>query len=732
MKRKYIVIQLLLACTSTPLWAQQGKIEKVERYHKSMRFHEENRYAENLEKKDPPSTTLGMLAEGAMELENPIDAEKWYAKALEKEPNNSEYMLNYAEALRQNKKYEESAKWMDKYKQSKPSDRRGTVHNKIEEFLLSPEANAERFFINEQQGLNSNNNELCALTNGDELYFISDRSRLKLIGRIDQRNNRRYLSVYKAEPASKIKRSKIKPIIRDSRFHYGPMVISKDNVAYITRSSQEKRKLTRDTEGKVHLELIRSKQTSKGKWQDFEKLSISDINYSVGHPALSVDGKQLYFVSDMPGGYGGTDIYVVAINEDGSLGKPVNLGDEINTEGNEMFPSIAPDGALFFSSDGHSGFGGLDLYRSRAKGESFSSPMNLGKTINSSRDDFSLYYASDSSGYFTSNRGDIGRDNVFQFAQLMPFEITRILNGIALNQDGDIIPNAWVTLYDDKGNEIKKIQSDEHGNYSFELEDEGNYSLHGKKDEYRDGTSTFSIGDDEENITQNVVLESIESSFLALLITDTENGKPIDGCTVELTNKTTGVTETFNTNSEGGYKKLLEAIDIGETLNFSIHIEKEGYLSKSVDYKKLMDQPGIYNVHEDIDLSLTAVGIGSDLGELIDINPIYFDLAKYNIRNDAALELDKIVQVMNENPSMIIELGSHTDSRGSDYSNLRLSDKRAKSSAEYIKKRITNPERISGKGYGETQLTNKCGDGIRCSEQEHQANRRTEFKIIKM
>ena len=163
-------------------------------------------------------------------------------------------------------------------------------------------------------------------------------------------------------------------------------------------------------------------------------------------------------------------------------------------------------------------------------------------------------------------------------------------------------------------------------------------------------------------------------------------------------------------------------------LKYKVKFEKNGYLAKTTIYEKQVEQEGVF----EIQTLLTKIDVGADLGKLINIKPIYFNVGKWNIRPDAAIELDKIVGVMIENPSMEIELGSHTDSRGSASSNMRLSDRRAKSSAKYIKDRIPKPERITGKGYGEEQLLNKCKDGVPCSKEEHQLNRRTEFKIIKM
>ena len=166
--------------------------------------------------------------------------------------------------------------------------------------------------------------------------------------------------------------------------------------------------------------------------------------------------------------------------------------------------------------------------------------------------------------------------------------------------------------------------------------------------------------------------------------------------------------------------------------SYNIVLEKEGYFGKTVTYNILFDKPGVYKIHENLDLTLDKLEVGGDVSNLIEINPIYFDFNKSNIRPDAALELDKIVKVMTDYPGIEIELGSHTDSRGSDSYNRKLSDRRAKASARYIKERISNPERITGKGYGESKLLNECKNGVKCSDEAHQENRRTEFIITKL
>jgi outer membrane protein OmpA-like peptidoglycan-associated protein len=182
----------------------------------------------------------------------------------------------------------------------------------------------------------------------------------------------------------------------------------------------------------------------------------------------------------------------------------------------------------------------------------------------------------------------------------------------------------------------------------------------------------------------------------------------------------------------------LEGRKLSDRISFNIKLEKEGYLPKTVTYNKVLNKPGQYEVQSELDLSMTKLEVGMDIGTAIDIQPIYFDVNKYDIRTDASIELQKIVDVMNAYPKMVIELGSHTDCRATEAYNLKLSDNRAKASAAWIKKKITSPDRIYGKGYGESQLVNHCAcdrtdkDNKICSEEEHQENRRTEFRIVKM
>jgi outer membrane protein OmpA-like peptidoglycan-associated protein len=194
--------------------------------------------------------------------------------------------------------------------------------------------------------------------------------------------------------------------------------------------------------------------------------------------------------------------------------------------------------------------------------------------------------------------------------------------------------------------------------------------------------------------------------------------------------------DNYVTSSSGDYFKFMWGKKIGDRLTYLIKIDKPGYLQRTVVFTHVIDKPGEINLNEKLNLALGKVEVGMDLAKMIDIQPIYFDLGKADIRKDAALELDKIVQVMNEYPNMFIELGSHTDCRSSAASNMKLSTARAKASAGYIIKKGINKMRITGKGYGESKLLNNCAcEGKKqstCPEEEHTKNRRTEFLITRL
>lgn len=420
----------------------------------------------------------------------------------------------------------------------------------------------------------------------------------------------------------------------NSKYHEASMAFSPDQkTIYFTRNNFGK-KLKRGKNGINHLKIYQSKFVN-GEWSEAEELPFNSDDYSTGHPTISPDGKQMYFVSDRPGGYGGTDIYVVDILGNGQFSEPKNLGRTVNTSAKEMFPYIT-DNALYFSSNRSMGFGGLDVFKSDYANGYFSVGVNMGEPINSSRDDFS--YIVDSTGqkgYFASNRlGGKGDDDIYSFL------------------------------------------------YTFNL------------------------------------------NTISGIVEDASTGDLLEGAKVALLTKDGELLAETTTNAEGRYTfKNLES-----TTEYTVQTEKEGYLEdKALTNTK--DNQGI-----EITQYLKQLKTNDEILEPsknFEPNNVYFDFDSYQIKLEAAQELDKLVAILKENEALELKIASHTDSRGSQVYNKYLSDKRAKATRDYIVSRGIDPARIlSAIGYGEERLLNNCSDGNKCPPDKHRLNRRSEFIIV--
>ncbi|MBL4745881.1 MAG: OmpA family protein [Flavobacteriaceae bacterium] len=482
------------------------------------------------------------------------------------------------------------------------------------------------------------------------VYASAKKDHRSIINRIWKGNKQPYLELYKGTITKEgdiIGNDYFSDKI-NTKYHESNVTFSDDfKTVYFNRDNYNTgTRIKRAQEGKdkgwVLIQLYKATVEENGEWSDVTKLPFNNQNYQSGHPSLDSKENKLYFISDMPGGYGKTDIYVVDIHSDGTYGEPVNLGPEINTPNREMFPFISSDNTLFFSSDGQPfSHGKLDIYATRkGKNGNYITPVNLGFPINSSNDDFAIVYRKNKkTGHFSSNReGGKGDDDIYSFKELKPLftekECATVVRGIVRNKKiGALLPQATVSLFKD-GKIIERIIVGNDASFSFEITCESNYKVVGSKLTYTSDTINFQSSQEES-----------DASELVLTLEDT---------------------------------------------------------------------------HE-------FIQNGKDL--LIRIKPIYFGLNKSKINLSAAKELDIIVAVMKKYPALIIEGGSHTDSRGSDRYNELLSIRRAKSTVKYIIEKGIHWSRISAKGYGESQLVNKCTNGVKCSKSEHLKNRRTEFVI---
>lgn len=578
---------------------------------------------------------------------------------------------------------------------------------------------------------NSDKNDFCAVHFMDAIVFSSSRSR-PWFNRKDESGDD-YVHVYTTEKNSKGKYIKPKIFMRDlhTRFHDGPVCFNKEYTAvYFSRINVKKSERSKD--GSYKLKMYYATLNRNG-FDSVARMPFNSNDYNLAHPSLSADGNTLYFASDMPGGMGGMDIYM-SKKTNGIWGDPINLGDKINTLSDEVFPFIAPDNKLYFSSTGHDGMGGLDIYETKVKNDKATRPFNMGEPVNSIKDDFGFYLASDNkTGYISSDRKEgETRDDIYDLKVLREVKRGKELTLIVKNKTtGKPIGATVVVINSDT------VNTNENGEITKTLDDDVEYAIHIQKTDFYPLDDKVSSASSQEDVfTKELLLEEDPKLALVLSVRDTKTGLLLEGATVKLKDSTLNSFVNDLTYSDGDYRKKLAGKKIGDRLVYVITIEKPGYLSKTVTVQHSINKPGDIRINELADLSIGKVEVGMDLAKMIDIKPIYFDLGKSVIRKDAALELDKVVDAMKEYPNMFIELGSHTDCRSSAASNLKLSTARAKASAAYIVKKGIQKTRIVGKGYGETKLLNSCaceGKTVSpCSEEEHTKNRRTEFLITKL
>jgi outer membrane protein OmpA-like peptidoglycan-associated protein/Tol biopolymer transport system component len=745
--KRYFISAVFTAC-SLLATAQSGKLKKADNYYNRLAYaYAAGLYEELIASEVDTPVLKAKLATSYYKIGDMVNAEKYFAKMIDSPEATPENYFHYAQALKQNGNYAESDRWMQRFHSADASDMRGISFANNPTYVSQIEKQGDHFTV-VNLAVNSATSDFGGYpsVDGKRVYFVSARRNRVMVQNEYTWNSRHFLDLYTSDKEVNGQLNNVRLTGSDvnTKYHEGPMCFSPDGkYVYYTRNNISKGKKRRDNQGIQNLKLYRAKVDAEGKWMDEEVLPFNSQSYSTGHPAISADGRTLYFVSDMPGGMGGADLYKVAIDENAVPGTPVNLGKEYNTEGQEMFPWIAGDGTLFFSSDGHIGLGGLDVFVMLTAKNGSHKLLNAGRPVNGNRDDFAFTTNADGrTGYFSSNRdGGKGDDDIYSYELIKPFETTLMLEGVVADaQTKAILPESKVFLRDEAGNILATTIADADGKYAFELEPDKRYVVSAMKDSYFDReerVSTISLPENAETIRRDVALEKDPGLALYALVTDGKTGKPLEGVSMVITDNMTGKVFLADKTPEAG--SLLKGISdkkINDRVSYNITLKKEGYLGKTVTFNKQITQPGVMNVSEALDLTMDKLDVGVDLATVIDIKPIYFDYGKYAIRKDAATELDKIVKVMNEYPSMEIELGSHTDCRGTIASNEKLSDNRAKASAAYVKARISNPQRIYGKGYGESKLKNGCGcEGAvksTCSEAEHQENRRTEFVIIKM
>lgn len=726
---------------SASLSNAQGLKEKIadKKFTNLEYFEASEIYAELAGGKKPKMKYYVRAGESNLKVGDYKKAEAFYGQAYNNQGMTDKDYYNYYQVLKYNGNYKKANEVFAKISSGEYKNIRKALSNNTG-YDTNLKKDSSSVKIGTLEGINTEESDFSPVISGNDLYFVSSRRNTSFSKRRYGWDNSYYLDIYKGTlDGNKVKSTKRLSEGIKTSYHEGPLFVTKDgNTQYITRNNLiGTKKAVKGKDNQVNLKIYYRSKLGE-KWEEWKEFDHNSNDYSCGHPTLTDDGKTMYFVSDMPGTLGATDIWVSRF-ENGKWSKPENLGQATNSEGRELFPTLFENEILFYSSDGKIGLGGLDVFYTVPSTDSYFEPQNLGYPINTSYDEIGFTAKDLKSGYLSSNRpGGKGKDDIYSFVSDKPI-INTAINFIVKDKDSKaILANAEVIITDETGKEVGKGKSDNNGEVKFNLSPGKSFKSKVNKQGYKKlelnlpEAELAKLGKEKKELF-------IEKKIFGLigLITDADNNAPIEGVTVTLTdafNKSNVL--SFTTDNKGELKHIYNNIKEGDDLSYILKLEKKGYLTKNMAVDISITKDGFVKLHESTNTKMSKIKVGTDIGKLVDLKPIYFDVGKWDIRPDGALELDKIVGLMKENTGMVIELGSHTDCRGAAKANLTLSDKRAKSSAAYIVSKGIGADRIYGKGYGESKLINKCAcEGkvvSKCSEEEHAQNRRTEFKIVKI
>ncbi|HNR85239.1 MAG TPA: OmpA family protein [Taishania sp.] len=493
--------------------------------------------------------------------------------------------------------------------------------------------------------------------------------------------------------------------------HDGPVAFTKDQQKMVITKNKFGKRKGKDV---VVLALYFSELVD-GKWTKLVPFEYNNDAYNVGHGCFSEDGSTLYFASDMEGGYGQTDIYKTQW-VDGKWSKPENLGSHINTNLQEMFPFVVED-RLFFASSGHFGLGGLDLFEASLTKNT--TPVNLGYPINTSTDDFGMICELQTDGikgFFSSNRKD-NIDGIYAFTK-KDVQLELVVNVYEKYTTNEPVAQQPISLTNQTTGEKQEFFTNNEGNVRLMIRKNENYVVSTAKSDFKllkeENVSSEGIQKDSVLTADLFLLPTKITIALRVIAKDTR--KPLNEAATTVSHFSTNWDTTLVTNEHG-----LVTLVVDRNKNFWAHAAKKGYIDADRGFNTSNEDGKII----ELELELTPI----KKGEKFKLENIFYDLNKATLRPESMASLDKLADFILKN-ELKIELSAHTDSRGSDAYNLKLSQARAQSCVNYLLTKGVKPAQIRAKGYGETQLVNRCKNGVTCTEDEHQENRRTEVKIL--
>lgn len=663
--------------------------------------------------KEPNVAIAGKIGDSYLRYNQFDSACVWYAKMLPDFGGDSLSMRNYAMALLASGNYGKAKSLLKEY------NRRFALSGPIKMLMKSCDSPSQlpnysaTVAINAEAN-NSKNNDFSPIWYKGSLYYCSSR---RSTGSVFDGDGKPFIRIFKGEEGLEkdfIVDSKLLKVKKASRFHLGPFSFFPDSSGkiLITGNTSPVNEAGKYTARMALLKLFYAEKTKNG-FKITSEFEFNEEKYSTGHPSVSPNGKHLLFVSDRVGTLGGTDILYCKRDGD-KWSQPINMGPSVNTFGNEMFPTFVNDTLVYFSSNGLAGFGGLDLFKARFKEGKLDKIENAGRPYNSSKDDFSISFKAADEGFLSSNRdGGSGQDDIYYFRGSSAKVNLIVMNGTRNVPIEKALVRVNSTVYP-----VDDRLTDSVGHTDLTVISTSHIDVTAIKPNFRPGRARFLLDSRRtRDTTLYVYLYEGNSCTISGIVRD-EKGSPVEGAKVVLNDTVNLVTENTFTKPDGSY---MFVVDPGASVR--VNVSGEGYFANS-NFAGLTNTLGGCN--KVIDFTMNYMLADRTLA----LENIYYDFDKWYIRDEALLILEKVRKIMTDNPTMMIEVSSHTDMRGTSRYNDELSVRRAEVVMEYLVRKGISPERLTYKVYGKVRPAIPCPNESDCNEAKHQLNRRTEFKVL--
>jgi outer membrane protein OmpA-like peptidoglycan-associated protein len=661
------------------------------------------------------------LADCYMKLGDTQNAEQWYAQVVKFLNRSPEDLLNYSLALKGNGRYAEAEEWMDRYL-AEAKTKGAPLQSNITDFARKFTMGQDRFTIRPSV-VNTPFSDMAATWAGPGLVvFASSRHEHVGVKRYAAWNGQPFLDLYLADRVGNGDLLNVRPLegAVNSNRHEGPVSCSVDGgVMWFTRNNP-----VRSKSGVNRLCIMRARREGD-RFAGVEPFLYNNTECSVGHPALSPDGSVLFFVSDMPGGQGGSDLYMCR-NNGGHWGEPENLGPAINTPLDEVFPHVGGDGTLYFASNGHPGLGGLDIQAApRAADGSYGVVINVGAPVNGPKDDFAFVVdAAGRSGFFTSNRpGGAGDDDIYLFEMHRPLEQRFLCTGVVIDDDnGAPVIDLEVRLLNVEGNVVDNTSTDAKGKFSFTVEEDREYRLLARMKGRYDAEAHFSTERiaQQQIVSRDLHLTPDAGIWLRGAVRQAGRLGFVEGVSVNVVNLSSFQSDVRTTGPGGDINMRLPANE-----EFEVLLEKPGHFSMSLPVSTVGMKQGLIDLNAVRPLEMEEVVVG----RAVQLKHVRWADGGSRFDPIARTELDGLAERIQVNPGLRFEVGVHEDGRMPVEKADALTRQRAEALQQYLVSKGVPAERVLVKAYGNGSPLNHCAPGVQCTAEEHAENRRVEYTV---